>query len=64
MDPTIGHKHTMALYVLLGVLTFFYVLFVGIEELLQGHYIAFFGTIYGRIIFGVAICWFVCRFRD
>ena len=66
MDPTIGYKHTIALYILLFVLTFFYILFVGIEELLQGHYhiTFFFRTIYGRIIFGFTICCFVCRFRD
>ena len=62
MDPTIGHTHTVALYVLLFVLTFFYVLFVGIEELLEDY--PLFGTIYGRSIFGLAICCFVCRFRD
>ena len=62
MDPTLGNEHTIALYVLLSVLTFFYVLFVGIEHILTEYTIL--SGLIGRIGFGLIVCCSVCRFHD
>ena len=60
MDTTLGTEHTIALYVLLGVLMTFHGLFCGVEHVasMVGHNLA------GHAALGLAVCVFVCRFSD